>query len=309
MEVGAKYEDLCFTCQHPLDSIYQRRDTNQPSTQNDLYSSHQQPVIYYMSHSILEGPEICPTKNKQIPQIQVCLSCLQDCSQNHHLRANRGPPTQDPTQTMESLHSREFTSLLRLYLLFVSYLASRTNSWLTGGFSAQLSFKVTPDFLVCNPKLGRSTYKSSLDDFFFHQLVVMNSIWPQVSAKVLLQTCGLGFLFSQLACELWPCLCSSPDVSLPSHVGWLLGLPDLLTWGTDETQTHKHGLLVRHSICIGINFTFTFNYFYFFIKQLYHATSCFCLCTKAKVKQKTYFLKGAGSQKPKEIKILILPHV
>lgn len=64
MEVSTKYEDLCFTCQHPLESIHQRRDTNQPSRQNDLDSWHQQPVIDYMGPSILEKPEICPNNNK-----------------------------------------------------------------------------------------------------------------------------------------------------------------------------------------------------------------------------------------------------
>lgn len=82
MAVGTKCEDLCITCQHPLENSHQRRDTKQPSRQNDLDSWYQQPVIDYMGSSIL-GPEICPTRNKHILQVWVCLSCLQDPTQNH----------------------------------------------------------------------------------------------------------------------------------------------------------------------------------------------------------------------------------
>lgn len=31
-----KYEDLCFTCQCPLKSIHDGRDTEHPNRQNDL---------------------------------------------------------------------------------------------------------------------------------------------------------------------------------------------------------------------------------------------------------------------------------
>lgn len=133
MAVDAKYEDLWFTCQHPLESIHQRRDTNQSSRQNGLDRWHQQPLIDNTGPFILEGPEICPTKNKHVLQVWVCLSCLQHLSQNPYLNTNRGPPTWDPTQITGSTSQNRICLSLRLCdPLFVSHPASPTNSWLTG---------------------------------------------------------------------------------------------------------------------------------------------------------------------------------